>query len=111
MIYKTPHRKQGTNNDLQNTTQKARDKQWSTKHHTERKGQTMIYKAPHRKQGTNNDLQNTTQKTKDWATWTPLKTNNDLQNITQKTLDRATLTPQSTNIRQTMIFKTKHRKH
>jgi hypothetical protein len=27
MIYKTPHRKQETNNDLQNTTQKARDKQ------------------------------------------------------------------------------------
>jgi hypothetical protein len=62
--------KQGTNNDLQNTTQKARDKQWSTKHHTENKGQTMIYKAPHRKQGTNNDLQNTTQKARDkqWST-------------------------------------------
>jgi hypothetical protein len=39
------------------------------------------------------------------------KTNNDLQNATQKTLDRATLTPQSTNIRQTMIYKTLHRKH
>jgi hypothetical protein len=37
--------------------------------------------------------------------------NNDLQNTTQKTLDRATLTPQSTNIRQTMIYKTLHRKH
>jgi hypothetical protein len=37
--------------------------------------------------------------------------NNDLQNTSQKTLDRATLTPQSTNIRQTMIYKTLHRKH
>ena len=50
MIYKTPHRKQGTNSDLQNTTKKARDTQWSTKHHTESKGQTMIYKTPHTKQ-------------------------------------------------------------
>jgi hypothetical protein len=65
MIYKTPHREQGTNNDLQNTTQKERDKQCSTKHNTERKGQTMIYKAQHIKQGTNNDLQSTTQKARD----------------------------------------------
>ena len=39
------------------------------------------------------------------------RTNNDLQTTTQKTKDRATRTPQSTNIRQTMIYKTLHRKH
>ena len=38
------------------------------------------------------------------------KKNNDLLNTTQKTLDQATLTPESTNIRQTMIYKTLHRK-
>jgi lipopolysaccharide export LptBFGC system permease protein LptF len=72
MIYKTLHRRtdntmakrQRTNNDLQNTTQKDRqyngqnkkNKQWSTKHYTEGqtiqwakdKGQTMIYKTLHR---------------------------------------------------------------
>ena len=35
-----------------------------------------------------------------------LKTNNNLQTITQKTKDRATRTPQ----KQTMIYKTLHRK-
>ena len=62
---KNDEKGQRDSNDLQGTTQKARDKQCSTKHHTESKGQTMICKAPHRKQGTNNDLQNTTQKARD----------------------------------------------
>ena len=93
MIYKTLHRRtdntmvkrQRTNNDLQNITQKDRQ-QWtkdkeqtmSTKHYTEGetiqwskdKEQTMIYKTLHRRtdntmvkrQRTNNDLQNITQK-------------------------------------------------
>jgi lipopolysaccharide export LptBFGC system permease protein LptF len=67
------------NTDLQNTTQKTKD----------RATQTPLK--------TNNDLQNITQKTEDRATQTPLKTNNDLQNITQKTEDRATQTPLKTN--------------
>jgi uncharacterized membrane protein YgaE (UPF0421/DUF939 family) len=49
-----------TNNNLQNTTQKTKDK------------------ATRTPLKTNNDLQNTTQKTKDRATRTPLKTNNVL---------------------------------
>jgi hypothetical protein len=77
-----------TNNNLQNTTQKTKDR------------------ATRTLQKTNNNLQNTTQKTKDGSTRTPLKTNNDLQNTTQKTKDGATRTLQSTNIRQTMIYKT-----
>jgi BRCT domain type II-containing protein len=56
-----------TNTDLQNTTQKTKDR------------------ATRTSLKTNNDLQNTTQKTKHRATRTPLKTNNDLQNTTQKT--------------------------
>jgi hypothetical protein len=52
-----------TNNDLQKTTQKTRDR------------------ATRTPLKTNNDLQNTTQKTRDRATRTPLKTNNDLQNF------------------------------
>ena len=93
-----------------------------------------------RKGQQDNDLQNTTQKTKDRATRTPLShrlkkerqyngqkkgtTNNDLQNTTQKTKDRATRTPLSHRLkkerqyngqkkgttRQTMIYKTLHRK-
>jgi hypothetical protein len=55
---------------------------------------------------TNNNLQNTTQKTKDRATRTLLKTNNDLQNTTKKPKDRATQTP----LKQTIIYKTLHRK-
>ena len=52
--------KKRTNNDLQNTTQKTKDR---------------VTRTPLK---TNNDLQNTTQKTKDRVTRTPLKTNNDL---------------------------------
>ena len=59
------------NNDLQNTTQKTKDR------------------ATRTPLKTNNDLQNTTQKTKDGETRTPLKTSNDLQNTTQKNKDRA----------------------
>ena len=91
-----------------------------------------------RKGQQDNDLQNTTQKTKDRATRTPLshrlkkerqyngqkKKDNHLQNTTQKTKDRATQTPLSHRLkkerqyngqkkgtkRQTMIYKTLHRK-
>ena len=105
-IYETLHRRtdntmvkrQRTNNDLQNITQKDRqyngqktkNKQWATKHYTEGqtiqwskdKEQTMIYKTLHRRtdntmvkrQRTNNDLQNITHKTKDEITRSPLKT-------------------------------------
>jgi hypothetical protein len=52
-----------TNNNLQNTTQKTKDR------------------ATRTPLKTNNDLQNTTQKIKDRATRTPLKTNNDPQNL------------------------------
>jgi hypothetical protein len=66
MIYKTLHRKLKIENDLQNTTQKTKDWEWSTKHYTENKRLTLIYKTLHRKLKIENDLQNTTQKTKDW---------------------------------------------
>jgi hypothetical protein len=75
-------------------------KQWSTKHYTYTKTQTMINKTLHIHKNTNNDLQNTThtQKHKQWSTKhytytetqtmiykTPhihKNTNNDLQNTT-----------------------------
>ena len=67
-----------TSNDLQNITQKTKDRVTRTSLKT------------------NNDLQNITQKTKDRVTRTPLKTNNDLQNITHKAKDRVTRTPLKT---------------
>ena len=137
MSYKALHRRtdntmvkrQRTNNDLQNITQKERqyngqktkNKQWSTKHYTEGqtiqwskdKEQTMIYKTLHRRrdntmvkrQRTNNDLQNIRQKDRQYN---GQKTKNK-QWATKHYTEGQTI-QWSKDKEQTMIYKTLHRR-
>jgi hypothetical protein len=96
-----------TNNDLQNTTQRTKDRLTRTplKLGMVSYAQTMIYKH-----STENKRSSNTNPTKDG--YGLICTNNDLQSTTQRTKDRVTRTPLMLGMvsyAQTMIYKTLHR--